>query len=260
MLESVPNTAATAPGKSAFITRGCLKGLGTLTLCLLVLMDAAHGSTTTIYTGNLIGNGDPAVVGRDLGAASTDPDDGSNVALYHFTMSATGTLGFSSTGYLTGGIDPWVSIFSGSDFSAIFAGSNGDHAQTIGGDFDLNLLLSAGDYILAISAYQNMSFAENLGIGSLADGFTGIVDSFGLGNGAYSVTLTQDADNGSVPEPSTASLALAGLLLAGLTAAARGKGSRTPLRPASVPSAFTAPGVPGLAIVKSGRKSGHEHQ
>ncbi|MBZ5636828.1 MAG: DVUA0089 family protein [Acidobacteriia bacterium] len=31
--------------------------------------------------------------------------------------------------------------------------------------------LAAGDYRIAISAFENLSFAENLGSGTLADGF-----------------------------------------------------------------------------------------
>ena len=62
-------------------------------------------------------------------------------------------------------------------------------------------MLAPGSYQIAISAFENMSFVENGGAGTLADGFTG------LGNlepgedlhYAFDVVLTPAA---AVPEPS----------------------------------------------------------
>ena len=77
---------------------------------------------------------------------------------------------------------------------------------TSGACFDVLLdggTLGAGGYQIAISAFENLSLAENLGSGTLADGFTGLGD---LEPGedlhyAFNVTLTSTSP---VPEPSYA--------------------------------------------------------
>jgi len=53
-----------------------------------------------------------------------------------------------------------------------------------------------------------MSFAENLGTGTLGDGFTGLGGSF-FGDWTYSVQLTGAGDP-RVPEPAPVALLLAG--------------------------------------------------
>jgi len=54
----------------------------------------------------------------------------------------------------------------------------GSHTNSISSErFDVLLdggILAPGSYEIAISAFENMSFAENLGSGILADGFTGL--------------------------------------------------------------------------------------
>jgi len=51
-------------------------------------------------------------------------------------------------------------------------------ANTVGGNcYDVLLdggILAPGSYQIAISAFENMPFAENLGAGTLSDGFTGL--------------------------------------------------------------------------------------
>jgi len=61
-------------------------------------------------------------------------------------------------------------------------------------------ILAAGTYEIAISAFENMSFAENLGSGTLADGFTGLG---GLQPGedlhfAFDVVLTPEPAMGPI--------------------------------------------------------------
>jgi hypothetical protein len=73
--------------------------------------------------------------------------------------------------------------------------------------FDVSLnggTLIPGTYRIAISAFENMSSAENNGAGTLADGFTGLGN---LAQGedlhfAFDVTLATGGTQ-SVPEPAT---------------------------------------------------------
>jgi hypothetical protein len=83
-------------------------------------------------------------------------------------------------------------------------------ANTLGGNcFDVQLdttpLLEPGTYTIALSAWENMSLAENLGTGTLADGFTGL-GNLNPGenlNYAFDVILPSN-----VPEPGTGLLLL----------------------------------------------------
>ena len=121
------------------------------------------------------------------------------------------------------GFEPYLSLFdSGGDFiaSTLFGTTCPAGAQTNPGTgfcFDVALdggILEAGDYKIAISAFENMSFAENFGSGTLADGFTGLGN---LADGedlhyAFDVTL-EPSSTSPVPEPSAEVLLLTGLAL-----------------------------------------------
>jgi hypothetical protein len=162
------------------------------------------------FTGELDDPANSALVASDMGAAEfgNDPDKANNVALYAVHVAVGGNVNFASAGFVPGGIDPYFSLFSGTDpASASFRESNYLHALSVGGDFTQDILLTAGDYTLAIGVFVNLSFAENLGSGVLADGFTGLggPDYFGDGSYAFTVTLP----DASVPEPSSAVLVLA---------------------------------------------------
>jgi hypothetical protein len=65
-------------------------------------------------------------------------------------------------------------------------------------------VLAAGSYTLTLTAFENLSFAENLGTGTLADGFTG----FGtLGSGenlSYAFDLV--VPDVATPEPGSGAL------------------------------------------------------
>ena len=82
--------------------------------------------------------------------------------------------------------------------------------------FDVRLdggALTSGNYLIAISAFENLSSAENLGSGKLADGFTGLGN---LPQGedlhyAFDVILQNSS---SVPEPANLGLIGGGALLA----------------------------------------------
>ncbi|MGA7240161.1 MAG: DVUA0089 family protein [Bryobacteraceae bacterium] len=121
------------------------------------------------------------------------------------------------------GFEPYLSLFdaSGAFLASTFLGTTcppGANTNAGSGQcFDVLLdagVLAPGNYAITISAFENMSFAENSGLGSLADGFTGLGN---LAPGedmhyAFDVDLTP-AIATAVPEPASgALLAGAGLL------------------------------------------------
>ncbi len=128
-----------------------------------------------------------------------DPNNPNDVLLIAFTLSAPSGFNFQSFGYggsgnapggknaagtmiAPGGFDPYVSLFSGVGPTATFVASNDDGAcppGTASGvfcpDSTLHIAsLPAGSYILAVSVFDNFSFAENLGTGTLSDLFIGL--------------------------------------------------------------------------------------
>lgn len=164
-------------------------------------------------SGSLGDTGNTALVASDLGAAQFTDDlaTANNVALYALHVAVAGNVSFSSSGFLPGGIDPYFTLFSGTDrASATFRASNFLHATTLGGDFFQTEALAAGDYTVAIGVFENLSFAENLGSGFLADGFTGLGGPLYYGDGSYRLDITLP-DSGTVPEPGAAALALTAL-------------------------------------------------
>ena len=171
----------------------------------LALAATLAGATT--FAGNLGDAGNAALVGRDLGAPGFDDENAvaDNVALYTFTTLAA-TVSIVSTGFAGGGIDPYFTLFSGSGATATFFDSNYFQATSTGGDFTWTGALAAGTYEIALGSFENMSFAENLGSGTLGDGFIGVSDPNSLHDGSYALTLTTP-----VPEPSGALLLAAGL-------------------------------------------------
>jgi hypothetical protein len=128
-----------------------------------------------------------------------DPNNPQDVFLYTFTLTESTPVSIQTWGYggtatapggtnaqravvPPGGFDPYVSVFSGSGPGATFLASNDDGkcppGATLTGhcqDATLTLVaLPAGTYTLALSAFANMSFAENYGSGTLGDGFIGL--------------------------------------------------------------------------------------
>jgi hypothetical protein len=80
-----------------------------------------------------------------------------------------------------GGFDPYLSVFTGAGPTATFLASNDDGSCPPGAlsgalcrDSGLSLSLGPGTYTLVVSAFDNLSLAENLGTGTLGDGFTGL--------------------------------------------------------------------------------------
>lgn len=155
----------------------------------------------------------PALAATTSLVGQLDPNNAQDVLLHPFTLSAPGVVTIQSWGYggsaaapggvnaagaaiAGGGFDPYVSLFSGSGPTATFIASNDDGACPPGtladalcGDSTLlTAVLPAGTYTLALSAFLNMSFAENLGAGTLGDGFIGL-GSFGTRTNAYAVDI-----------------------------------------------------------------------
>jgi hypothetical protein len=80
--------------------------------------------------------------------------------------------------------------------------------------------LPAGQYTLVLSVFLNMSFAENLGGGTLGDGFIGLGNYFDNTTGtdrtsAWALDLTGQFPSANVPEPSSALLCAAGAAFLG---------------------------------------------
>jgi hypothetical protein len=63
--------------------------------------------------------------------------------------------------------------------------------------------LAAGSYQIAITAFENLSFAENTDTGTLADGFTGLGNLQQGEDLHYAFDVIETAP---VPEPASASL------------------------------------------------------
>jgi hypothetical protein len=163
---------------------------------------------------------------------SLDPNDPNDVFLYGFTLSAPSTLTIQTYGYggtsnapagknaagqviSAGGFDTYVSLFLGAGPGATFLASNDDGVCPPGNSVpachDSTLLmpsLAAGSYTLALSVFDNFSFAENLGIGTLGDGFISLGSYFDATSGTfrtsnYAVDIIANGPVTPVPEPGT---------------------------------------------------------
>jgi hypothetical protein len=187
--------------------------LGRAAVLVLATLAGPVVAGVVTFSGELDDAANTALVASDMSAArfSDDWDTANNVALYELHVAVGGTVNFTSMGFALGGIDPYVTLFSGTDrASATFRESNYLNATTVGGDFTLDSVLAAGDYMVAIGAYENLSFAENYGSGVLADGFIALGGPSFLGDGSYKLVITL-RDITPVPEPGSVALSLAGL-------------------------------------------------
>jgi hypothetical protein len=132
------------------------------------------------------------------GALALSAGAANDTATHEFSVSAASTVTIQSYGYggssgapggtnlagtviPAGGFDPYISVFVGAGPSATFLASNDDGAcipPSLNGslcpDSGLSLTLDPGTYTLVVEAFDNMSLAENLGSGTLGDGFTGL--------------------------------------------------------------------------------------
>jgi hypothetical protein len=186
-----------------------------LSLGILTLLGAGTASAD-VFSGFLNDPANGALVGSALSAPSFADDFAiaNNVALYVLSVATPGDVNFLSKGFGLGGVDPYFTLFSGTGNSATFVGSNYNQAFFGGGgDFHLDFLLAAGDYTIAIGAFANLSFAENLGAGTLGDGFIGLGEPGSLGSSFYELDVSAPTA-AAVPEPaSVILLMLPGALL-----------------------------------------------
>jgi hypothetical protein len=130
--------------------------------------------------------------------------------------------GTSKTGpvVLAGGLEPYLSLFdAGGDFLAsTFSGTTCPAgANTVGGNcFDVSLdggLLAPGTYQIALTAFDNMSLAENGGPPLLlSDVFTGLGNLAPDENLSYAFDVNLTGGSGpSAPEPATGWLLVSAL-------------------------------------------------
>ncbi|MBI4904416.1 MAG: DVUA0089 family protein [Acidobacteria bacterium] len=200
---------------------GIVKPIAFAMVCYAQFAPAA----TLSFTGNL--RTDATVLGCGpgctLGPGDTDEDFAQYAAVVRtFTVSVPSVVGARTFGYgggvngagatvLEGGFAPYLSLFdSGGNFlaSTFFGTTCPPGAQTNTGSgqcYDVALadgVLAPGDYQLGISAYLNLSLAENAGSGSLTDGYTGLGNLAAGGDlhYAFDVVLSNATE---VPEPGT---------------------------------------------------------
>jgi hypothetical protein len=172
---------------------------------------------------------------------SLDPTNPEDVFLYSFTVPAYGVTGpinlsFQSFGYgggtnaagtviPSGGFDAYLSVFSGMGDSATFLASNDDGKCPPGPASpvceDPTLILNGvpvGTYRLALTVFDNISFAENYGSGTLGDGFTSFGDDYydaasnSVRTWNFAIDVTSNV--GFAPEPGSFTLFAAGALIA----------------------------------------------
>ena len=188
---------------------------------LAITLTAVAGAQATVlsFSGNL---GTDATFLPPGGPSFTDADYAQWAAVVRtFHVASTSTMeaitfsyggGTNGNGAVIaqGGFEPYLSLFdaAGNFLSSTFFGTTcpaGAHTNTVSGFcYDEALdggTLAPGNYQIAISAFENMSYAENLGTGVLSDGFTGLGN---LATGedlhyAFDVVLTSTV---ATPEPS----------------------------------------------------------
>ncbi|HLK18863.1 MAG TPA: DVUA0089 family protein, partial [Bryobacteraceae bacterium] len=173
----------------------CRFFISLLTLCIYTVSNAE--ANTISYSGDLRTDATFTDCGPacTLGAANSDADYAQWAAVvetFHVPVLSTvqavtfsyggGTNGAGNT-ILPGGFEPYLSLFDSSGnflASTLFgvtcpAGANTNPASNQCFDVALGAgMLAPGTYEIAISAFENQSFAENSGSGNLADGFTGL--------------------------------------------------------------------------------------
>ena len=187
-------------------------------------------------------------------AGSLNSNDANDVFLFPFALAGTDlrvqTFGDGGTGNAPGGtnavrmvisdggFDPYLTLFRGTGPNATFFASNDDGLCPPGAPApaceDSTLMLSGlaqGAYTLALTVFDNFSFAENLGTGTLGDGFIGLGDYFDQASGtarspnfAFDISSSGSFTPAPVPEPQ--GLVLTGTILIGAWLFMRKKGAQ----------------------------------
>ena len=192
--------------------------------CLLLAVSFPLRADVLFFSGNL--ETDATVTGCGAGctlnqSVNTQYDYAQwAAAVYTFQVTTTTQMeaitysfggGTSMTGAVVapGGFSPYLSLFdaNGDFLASTFNGTACPAgAHSFAGNCDDVLLnggsLLPGTYQIALTAFENMSLAENLGVGTLADGFTGLGNFDGNTlNYAFDVILPQQTN--TTPEPGT---------------------------------------------------------
>jgi hypothetical protein len=190
---------------------------------LLVLLLAAAivpaNAASFSFTGSFTGGDDVQLFSFSLGTSST---------VVMTTLSYAGGVNSAGDTIARGGFDPILTLFDSAG-ALLLPNDNGfppdvgiDPLTNTAFDSYIELLLTPGSYILALTQYDN--FAAG---GLLSGGFTGTT-VLGCSNGVFCDTLGKDrtpewavdirnvdqARVGAVPEPSSIALLGAGLVLA----------------------------------------------
>jgi hypothetical protein len=175
-----------------------------------------------------------------------DAANANDFALFQFTLSIAANVDIQTWGYggganaqgaviAAGGFAPYVSLFQGSGNGATFLSSNAGGLCPPGNpipaceDATLKTNLAAGTYTVALSVFENMSFAENTGSGTLGDGFVGLGNYYDAASGidrtpAYALDITSP---GIAPEPSSVALVVSAALFLIYTRRRRLRSPRT---------------------------------
>jgi hypothetical protein len=202
------------------------------TACLLLAMGPGLHAGTLFFTGDLKTDGTGCPVNCSL-----DSDYAQYAAVIDtFTVSTPSSMhaitfgfagGTSGTGaiVLPGGFEPYLSLF---DPAGNFMTSTFDPVTTCpagagtynGNCFDVRLdggVLAPGTYSIALTAFENMSYAENLGDPTLklSDGFTGLGNLAAGENLNYAFDVVLDSTT-QAPEPGTATLLAIAAALCGI--------------------------------------------
>jgi len=201
---------------------------------LVLATTSAVQADAVFYSGNLRANANITGCGSACTLAVGDTDaTWAQWAAFSapFTLVNPGTVnaitfgyagGASATGAVVapGGLEPYLSLFdaSGNFLMSTFNGINcpPGAGMVSGNCFDVELnagTLAAGSYTLVLSAYQNMSSAENFGSGTLADGMSGLGNLGVNENLNYAFDLNISGQPAPAPEPATMLLVLAGVAL-----------------------------------------------
>ncbi|HET9269365.1 MAG TPA: DVUA0089 family protein [Vicinamibacterales bacterium] len=173
---------------------------------VLGLLAGPASAAPIVLSGSLDDTGNTALFWSDLGAPRfVDGFDlANNIAVYSFSLAVDSTVTFESFGWGLGGVEPYFSVFDGSGNAATFLDSNGI-SDPFNIDFLFSRSMAAGDYMLAIGSWMNMSFAENNPDADpmLGDGFT-MLGVPSAGTYYYDVHVTCEPDTPTTAVPCSA--------------------------------------------------------
>ena len=155
-------------------------------------------------------------------AGSFTRDDQAN--LYQFSVTAPATVSILTMSYSAGGFSPVLSLFDSQNMNLLVGRDSGlDH---VNGEASLSLALTTGNYIFALTQYDNLATGPRLADGFLRTGDPTFTSEFGTGDGPFldidGAQRTGDfaleisnvvSATAVVPEPANMALAMLGGLL-----------------------------------------------